>query len=281
MVNQVGQLYSHKKPAFEQFTSYVDSGCKWILVEGAGAGTGTSFFMQHLYQQLPHLGFQSLYIEAAPKIDSTYPVSQQLVNLFDTKAVIDQKSVFHRAIELLRRYNFSPLYVLCDLSFTEEQSSINLLKEAEFLSRHAPKHQLRFVFSKNWTSFLAEDDSENCHPGHQWTFKLRQGGKDGKGGKQIWQVVGIAQPELVDMQIHISQYLAAHKTDYQVDNQFYKWLKSMVGNNFSQINEVMEHIIRQAQSHGLNDSSYLEFSFMQKQAQIFLKDYLIRPSSAA
>lgn len=281
------QLYSHKQPAFEAILQYVSSGHGWLLVEGAGAGTGTSFLMKHVYQHLPRLKFQSLYIEAAPTIESAYPISRQLVKMFDTKAILGQRSVFHRAIELLRRYNFSPLYVLCDLSFTVEQSAMVLLKEAEFLNRHCPKHQLRFVFAKNECGLLSLDDNQGAQDkqneenaefteGHTWGLRLRH------GGGQIWQVVRIPTPAPEDIQAHLSQCLADERVNYKLDPSFYAWIIEQVGANFSHLGAVVDYVCRQAHNQGLvrHRSCQLDFAFLRHHTQSYLKDSFIPPTAA-
>lgn len=280
------QLYSHKQGAYEAILQHVRRGHGWLLVEGAGAGTGTSFLMKHLYQELPRQQCQSLYIEAAPTIESAYPISRQLIKMFDTKAVLGQRSVFHRAIELLRRYNFSPLYVLCDLSFTVEQSAVALLKEAEFLNRHCPKHQLRFVFAQNEYSLSVPEDDQGGQDGetqeheepeaHAWGLKLR------RGGGQIWQVVRIPPPALVDIQTHVSECLAAQREHYEVDQSFYEWIIEHGGANFAHLGAVVDYVCRQAHNQGLvkNHTCQLDFAFLRHHTQSYLKDTYIPPSAA-
>lgn len=271
-------LYPHKQTAFDHMLSHVDNGHPWILIEGSGSSTGTSFLMTHLTKQLPRQGYQSLYVEAAPIIESSYPISQQIIKMFDTKAQLMQKSTFHQAIEHLRRYNFSPLYILCDLSITQEQSSISLLKEAEFLYRHSPKNQLRFIFSKNWNSLGYQpnhhkDPTDQHSPSQAQSFRNK--------GKQIWQVIKVDHPELVDIQIHVDRYLNRGSVNYQIHPDFYEWISEMVGFNFTLISSVLDDMIKQSQIYDLkkNGSCYLELSFMKKHASNYLKEHH-HPSAA-
>lgn len=290
------ELYPHKKAAFEQALNFIQMKHSWLLVEGAGSGVGTSCFMQHLYQYLPSQGYQSLYVEAAPQVESSYPISEKIARLFDTGLVLQQKTAFHAAIELLRRYNFSSLYVLCDLTHAAEASSLQLLKEAQFLWRHSPKNHLRFVFSKNWTTFgtsghqseknpFAEDAADTVPKSH-YMEGSRGGGSFDMGGMQALQTIHIPPPESEDIKAHveavftdIAKTTGAH---YRLDEQFYPWIARLSHGNLVKVSGAVGHLTHQAKLEGLSSAGGrcdLDFDFAKQHVAAYLAGNL--SSSAA
>ena len=300
------ELYPHKKAAFEQALNFIQMKHSWLLVEGAGSGVGTSCFMQHLYQYLPSQGYQSLYVEAAPQVESSYPISEKIARLFDTDLVLQHKTAFHSAIELLRRYNFSSLYILCDLTHTAEASSLQLLKEAQFLWRHSPKNHLRFVFSKNWITFGDKDhgsgqnsfsaDSADADkldkrdkinkPGNP--AGSRVGGAFDMGGMQALQTIQIPPPESEDIKAHVEEVFTdiakTTATHYHLDEQFYPWMAKLSHGNLVKVSGALAHLTHQAKLEGLSSAGErcdLDFEFAQQHVAAYLAGNAGKFSSAS
>lgn len=232
------ELYPHKSSSYEEFKKNLHQGSPWVLIESESSGRGVTTFLQYCYQMIPSFGYQSLYVEAAPVVESGYAMSEKIISLFDTKAFAkDKKPVFHQAMELLRRYNFSPLYIVCDLSAAEKESAATLIQEAEFLWRHSPKNHLRFVFAKNWLYF-----SEKSSPSNSSS-------KD-KERTSMWQVITLPEPQEADVALHIAltqkEFQRVSGETITIDDNVAAWMLEHYQSSFSQISWVLSHLLTTA-----------------------------------
>ncbi|MCY4381079.1 MAG: hypothetical protein OXC40_05890 [Proteobacteria bacterium] len=253
-------LYPHKMEALEQAKSSAEMAYPWLFIEGEGLGIGTSFFLKYLYSTMTQQGYQGLYVESAPRVESSYPISVKMTKLFNTKADLKQKTAFHQAIELLRLYNFSPLYIFCDLSSADSASFRKLITEAQFLWRHSSKNHLRFIFAKNqpFAHEHGEDFLQNL------------------AGESLWQVIKIPQPSIDDVGQHISHFFQwqnkekksqSDQLNHEFNQSFYHWIFERLGGNFNHISEVCSYVIKVARDSGQEIDSF----FAQKQAQEYLQ----------